>query len=70
MCDNPLECFVSEVKKYMTKINAELDQLWKIKSRDVIEVVPENIIHSDKIFMAYILEHNERFFLNDNYWNF
>lgn len=47
----------------MTKINAELDLLWETKARDVVEVVPENMIHSDKIFMAYILEHNERLFL-------
>ncbi|VDK62930.1 unnamed protein product [Onchocerca ochengi] len=60
VCDNPLECCVSEVKKYMTTINAELDRLWETKVRDVIEVVPENMIHSDKTFMAYILEHNER----------
>ncbi|VBB31059.1 unnamed protein product [Acanthocheilonema viteae] len=60
VCDNPLGCYVLEVKKYMTKINAELDRLWETKALDVIEVVPENMIHSDKIFMAYILEHNER----------
>uniref|UniRef100_A0A1I7VQ11 Cap-specific mRNA (nucleoside-2'-O-)-methyltransferase 1 n=1 Tax=Loa loa TaxID=7209 RepID=A0A1I7VQ11_LOALO len=60
VCDNPLGCYVAEVKKYMTKINAELDRLWETKARDVIEVVPENMIHSDKIFMTYILEHNER----------
>uniref|UniRef100_A0A0R3RGV0 Cap-specific mRNA (nucleoside-2'-O-)-methyltransferase 1 n=1 Tax=Elaeophora elaphi TaxID=1147741 RepID=A0A0R3RGV0_9BILA len=60
VCDSPLECYVSEVKKYMTKINSELDQLWETKERDVIEIVPENMICSDKIFMAYVLEHNER----------
>ncbi|MCP9263234.1 hypothetical protein DINM_006572 [Dirofilaria immitis] len=60
VCDNPLECHISEIKKYMTRINTELDRLWETKARDVVEVVPENIIHSDKIFIAYILEHNER----------
>ncbi|CAG9537896.1 unnamed protein product [Cercopithifilaria johnstoni] len=60
VCDNPLGFCVSEVKKYMTKINDELDRLWETKARDVIEVVPETMIHSDKIFMAYVLEHNER----------
>nr|CDP93401.1 Bm6757, isoform b [Brugia malayi] len=60
VCDNPLACYISEVKKYMTKINIELDRFWETKVRDVIEVVPENMIYSDKIFMAYILEHNER----------
>lgn len=45
----------------MIKINSELDRLWETKALDVIEVVPENMIHSDRIFMAYVLEHNERF---------
>ncbi|KAK6114433.1 hypothetical protein QQG55_56055 [Brugia pahangi] len=60
VCDNLLACYVSEMKKYMIKINTELDLFWETKVRDVIEVVSENMIYSDKIFMAYILEYNER----------
>uniref|UniRef100_A0A915PVM5 Cap-specific mRNA (nucleoside-2'-O-)-methyltransferase 1 n=1 Tax=Setaria digitata TaxID=48799 RepID=A0A915PVM5_9BILA len=60
VCDNPLECYVSEVKKYMTKINNELDRLSKTKTRDIVEVVPEKMIQLDKNFMAYVLQHNER----------
>lgn len=54
---------MTEVKKYMTKINNELDRLADNKAKDVREVVPENIIQSDEVFMAYIVEHNERFLL-------
>lgn len=67
MCDNPLECYLTEIKKYMTKINVELDQLRETKAQDVIEVVPENMIHSDKTFMTYILEHNERFSFSEHH---
>ncbi|VDN08322.1 unnamed protein product [Thelazia callipaeda] len=60
VCDSLLESYVEEIKKYMVKINNELDRLSGNKERDVLEIVPESIIFADRKFKAYIVEHNER----------
>lgn len=65
ICEELTEEGATKVKDYLTAVNNKLDELEKSKTtnKDVNEVVPANLIHSDDLFMDYLVTHNERCFL-------
>uniref|UniRef100_A0A914ZFD5 Cap-specific mRNA (nucleoside-2'-O-)-methyltransferase 1 n=3 Tax=Parascaris univalens TaxID=6257 RepID=A0A914ZFD5_PARUN len=62
ICDGLTEEGATKVKDYLTAVNNKLDELEKNKTtnKDVNEVIPSSVIHSDDLFMDYLVTHNER----------
>lgn len=66
VCDELSEEGATLVKDYLTSVNNELDRIWKGHSgkgkpkEDINEIVPLDLIFSDKPFYEYLVDHNER----------
>lgn len=68
VCDGLIEDGRALIRDHMTSVNNTLQKLVDSNEKllDVNEVVPADIIQSDRDFMHFIVNHNERF---DMIWN-